>query len=89
MLGISPEIARRDAEGWSITSVRKRWRLLAGLRNSKEQALNEFSFITRLTARSFFQLLIIVGVVLSLFTPFTPGRGRERLTGTQLSRLVA
>lgn len=48
-----------------------------------------FPLLRALQRDRFFQLLIIVGVVLSLFTPFTPGRGRERLTGTQLSRLVA
>ncbi|SUH10105.1 membrane protein [Salmonella enterica subsp. enterica] len=42
------------------------------------------AFLRALRRDRFFQLLIIVGMALSLFVPFAPAPGLARLTGTPL-----
>lgn len=42
------------------------------------------AFLRALRRDRFFQLLIIVGMALSLFVPFAPRAGLARLTGTPL-----
>lgn len=53
-------------------------------RNSMEHLQNESGLLRALRRDRFFQLLIIVGMALSLFVPLRPAPGLARLTGTPL-----
>ena len=70
VLGVSPEIARRDAEGMEhhvSEETLDAFRLFTQKHGAKEPA-----FFTHAARRSFFQLLILVGIGLSFFVPFAP-----------------
>ncbi len=59
VLGVSPEIARRDAEGMEHHVVKRRWMPFVCL--PRNTVPNELPFLRTLQGDRFFQLLILVG----------------------------
>ncbi|VDZ79959.1 membrane protein [Salmonella bongori] len=73
VLGVSPEIARRDAEGMEHhVSQETLDAFLAFTQQYGTPGRMKLAFLRALRRDRFFQLLIIVGMALSLFVPFTP-----------------
>ncbi len=71
MLGVSPEIARRDAEGMEH-HVSEETLDAFRLFTQKHGRQMSLPFLRTLQGDRFFQLLILVGIGLSFFVPFAP-----------------
>ncbi len=74
VLGVSPEIARRDAEGMEHHVSRRHWMPFGLHATAWNICRMNLAFYGRCGV-TVFQLLIIVGMALSLFVPFAPRAG--------------